>query len=205
MYALRNEVCVSVLNRLSAYLAVMGIPGLLVISFLDSAAVPLAGGPDAVILLLAWHRPAMALWIALAATIGSTLGCMVLYGIGRKGGEKALGRFNPERAARMEQRMRDHGSWLIAASVMAPPPFPTKLVVLAAGVLQIGKGRFAASVFAGRLVRYLLIAYLAARYGDRAAAVIRAHYPTIGILLLGAILLILLIRKLRGRKKPLAV
>jgi membrane protein YqaA with SNARE-associated domain len=62
---------VSVLNRLSQYLAVMGIPGLLLISFLDSAAVPLAGGPDAVIMLLAWHRPALALWIALTATVGS--------------------------------------------------------------------------------------------------------------------------------------
>ena len=37
------------LNRLNNVLLLMGIPGLLAISFLDSAAVPLAGGPDALL------------------------------------------------------------------------------------------------------------------------------------------------------------
>lgn len=192
------------LDGLSKYLAVMGIPGLLAISFLDSAAIPLAGGPDAVILLLAWTRPAMALWIALAATVGSTLGNMVLYGIGRKGGEKALARFHPDRVARMEQKMRNYGAWLVMAAVMAPPPFPTKLVVLAAGVLRVGKARFAVSAFLGRLVRYGLIAYLAARFGDQAAQIIKAHYPTISLILVGAILLILVLRRLISRNRSAA-
>jgi membrane protein YqaA with SNARE-associated domain len=194
-----------ILSRLSQYLAVMGIPGLLLISFLDSAAVPLAGGPDAIIMLLAWHRPTMALGIALAATVGSTLGNLVLYGIGRKGGEKALARFNPERVARIEQRMRTHGFWVTVAAVMAPPPFPTKLVVLAAGVLRIGKGQFAASVFMGRFVRYILIALLAARFGNQTAQIIKAHYPAIFLVLVGAILLFFLIGKLKKRHKLAAV
>ena len=195
----------ALLNSLSKYLAVMGILGLLVISFLDSAAVPLAGGPDAVIMLLAWHRPAMAVWIALAATVGSTLGCLVLYGIGRKGGERALARFNPERAARIEQRMRTYGVWPIFASVIAPPPFPTKLVVLAAGVLRIGKIRFAAAVFAGRFLRYLLVGYLAGRFGDRAALILKGHYPAISLLLIGGIFMVFLIRKLKYKNKPATV
>jgi membrane protein YqaA with SNARE-associated domain len=194
----------SFLNSLSKYLAVMGIPGLLVISFLDSAAVPMAGGPDAVILLLAWQRPAMILWIALAATIGSMCGNLVLYGIGSKGGEKALARFSPERVARMEQRMRDYGVWAVMLSVIAPPPFPTKLVILAAGVLRIGKVRFAFSVFIGRFVRYFLLAMLAARYGNQAMQVIKVHYPAISIVLVGAILLFFIIRIVKNRHKPAA-
>jgi membrane protein YqaA with SNARE-associated domain len=133
------------------------------------------------------------------------LGCLVLYGIGRKGGEKALARFNPERAARIEQRMRQYGVWPIFASVMAPPPFPTKLVILAAGVLRIGKIRFIASVFAGRFVRYLLVSYLAALFGDRAALVLKAHYPTISLILIGGIFMVFLIRKLKDRNKPATV
>ncbi len=190
------------LNRLNEYLVIMGIPGLLFISFLDSAAVPLTGGPDAIILLLAWHRPAMTYLIVLAATVGSTLGCLVLYGIGRKGGEKALSRFNPERTARIERKMQQHGIWAIIASVLAPPPFPTKLVILAAGVLHTGKIRLITGVFAGRLVRYALLGYLAARFGDNAAQVLKAHYPTISLILIGVILLIILIRNLGSRKKP---
>jgi len=180
----------------------MGIPGLLAISFLDSAAMPLAGGPDAVVLLLSWKRPALVLLIALAATVGSTLGCMVLYGIGYKGGEKALSRFSPEKTAWVERKMQEHGTWAIFAAVLAPPPFPTKLVIIAAGVLRAGRWRFAAGVFAGRLVRYTLLGYLGAQFGDGAAEVLKAHYPAVSLALIGGILLIILIRGLRNRSKP---
>jgi membrane protein YqaA with SNARE-associated domain len=188
-----------VLKRLNGYLTVMGIPGLLAISFLDSAAIPITGGPDAIILLLAWKRPALTYLIVLAATIGSTLGCLVLYGIGQKGGEKALLRFNPERIARVKEKMRKHGLWAIVVSVLAPPPFPTKLVILAAGVLRTKRLQFAAGVFAGRLIRYSLIGYLGARFGDRAAQILKDQYPTISIVLVVCILTVLLIRILRKR------
>lgn len=188
------------LSRLNEYLLFLGIPGLLAISFLDSAAVPLAGGPDGVIILLSWRRPAMTLFIVLAAAIGSTLGCMVLYGIGKKGGKKALSRFSPERVAWIEAKMQEYGSWAVFAAVMAPPPFPTKPVILAAGVLQAAKLRFAASVFAGRLVRYSLLGYLGAKFGDDAARIIKARYPEIFLILLGVIALVVLIRYLRNRR-----
>lgn len=190
------------LTRLNRYLIVMGIPGLLAISFLDSAAVPLAGGPDAVIMLLSWKDPRLAYLIGLVATVGSTLGCLVLYGIGRKGGEKALSRFSPERIARIEERMRRHSFWVICGSVVAPPPFPTKLVILAAGVLRTGRWRVSAAVFAGRLVRYTLLAYLAANFGDRAAELLKEQYPTVSMVLIACVLLVVVIRLLRNRRKP---
>jgi membrane protein YqaA with SNARE-associated domain len=188
-----------VLNRLNSFLVIMGIPGLLAISFLDSAAIPLPGGPDAIVLLLAWRRPALTYLIVLAATLGSTLGCLVLHGIGLKGGEKALSRFNPEKIAWVEAKMRRHGLWAIIASVLAPPPFPAKLVILAAGVLRIGRLRFSAGVITGRLIRYSLMGYLAARFGDGAAQVLKEQYPTISLVIIGCILLIILIRTLKNR------
>jgi membrane protein YqaA with SNARE-associated domain len=188
-----------VLTRLNGFLLFMGIPGLLAISFLDSAAVPLAGGPDAIILLLAWKRPALTYLIVLAATIGSTLGCLVLYGIGQKGGEKALSRFNPEKIAWVKRKMQKHGLLAVSASVLAPPPFPTKLVILAAGVLQTGRMRFCAGVFLGRLIRYSLFGYLAAHFGDHAAEVLKHNYPTISLALIGCILLVILIRSFKSR------
>jgi membrane protein YqaA with SNARE-associated domain len=187
------------LNRLNGFLMIMGIPGLLAISFLDSAGIPLPGGPDAIILLLAWKRPALTYLIVLAATLGSTLGCLVLYGIGRKGGEKALSRFNSEKIAWVEAKMRKHGLWAIIAAVLAPPPFPTKLVILAAGVLRTGRLRFAAGVFTGRLIRYSLMGYLAARFGNGAAKVLKEQYPTISLVIIGCILLIILIRTIKSR------
>ena len=189
------------MNYLSEYLTVMGIPGLLFISFLDSALVPLAGGPDAVILLLAGLRPSIFFWIALTATLGSTSGNMILYGIGRKGGEKALSRFSPDRVAQIEQKMRIYGSWAVFGAVLAPPPFPTKLVILAAGVLKTGKIRFAVSVFCGRLIRYTLVAWLAAKFGSRAAEIIKEHSIAAACVLVIVLILALGIHKWRDRRR----
>jgi membrane protein YqaA with SNARE-associated domain len=182
----------------------MGIPGLLVIAFLDSAAIPMPGGPDAVILLLSWQRPAMLPFIVLAASIGSMLGCMVLYGIGRKGGAKALSRFTPEKIAWIEKKMREYGALAVVFAVIAPPPFPTKPVILAAGMLRTGKLRFILSVLVGRLIRYSLVAYLGAKFGDKAAQVLKAHYPVISLALIGGIILIVLVRKMVHRDKSAA-
>lgn len=194
----------SFLNYLSEYLTVMGIPGLLLISFLDSAFVPLAGGPDAVILLLAWQRPTIFIWIALTAAIGSTLGNMILYGIGRKGGEKALTRFSSDRVAQIEQKMRVYGSWAVFGAVLAPPPFPTKLVILAAGVLKTGKLRFGISVFCGRLIRYSLVAWLAAKFGSQAADVIKSNSVAAACVLIAALILALGIHKWLERRQHAA-
>ena len=189
------------LNNLSAYLTVMGIPGLFVIAFLDSALIPLAGGPDLVIIGLAVLRPAIFFWIALTATIGSTLGNMILYGIGRKGGEKALTRFNPQRVAQIEQKMQVYGAWAIFGSVLAPPPFPTKAVILAAGVLKTGKLRFAISVFCGRLIRYSIVAALAAKFGDQAKGIIKENSVAAACVLIAALLLVFGIHKWRDRRQ----
>ena len=202
----------SFISRLNEYLLIMGIPGLLVISFLDSAGVPLPGGPDTVILLpwsallpgavlLAWRRPEMAFLIIIAAAVGSMFGCLFLYGIGMKGGEKALARFSPEKTSRVMKKIRENAVWAVIAAVLAPPPFPTKLIILAAGVSHVGALRFMCSVLAGRLVRYSLIGFLAARYGDRAAQILRAQYPAFFLMLIGISLAILLIRYLRKRQK----
>jgi len=191
---------VNLFYRFNEYLLVMGIPGLLAISFIDSAAVPIAGGPDMVLLLLAWQRPAMVPLIVLAATLGSTLGCLVLYEIGRKGGDKALSRFSAEKKALVEQRMQENATWAIFAAVFAPPPFPTKLVILAAGVLRTAKIRFLVGVLAGRLLRYSLIGCLAAQFGDQAAEIVKSRYPAFSLALIGMVTLFLIIRVLKNRR-----
>ena len=125
---------------------------------------------------------------------------MVLYGIGKKGGKKALSRFSPERVAWIEAKMQEYGSWAVFAAVMAPPPFPTKPVILAAGVLQ--------TLNCGSLRVYLPAGWCAIRSWDiweqNSAtilhSIIKAHYPEIFLILLGVIALVVLIRYLRNRR-----
>jgi membrane protein YqaA with SNARE-associated domain len=189
------------LNRLNASLLFLGIPGLFAIAFGDSAALPLAGGPDALVLLLAWSRPAMVYFIVLAATTGSMLGALVLHGIALRGGERILSRFKAEKIAWAEKKIKTHGTWTVMAGILAPPPFPTKLIVLAAGFLRMSRSRFCMAVFIGRLLRYSLLGYLAVTFGKSAAQVMKEHYPAIFLALAGCVTLLAFIRRLMLRLK----
>jgi membrane protein YqaA with SNARE-associated domain len=187
------------LDRLGQNLMLLGMPGLFLIAFIDSAAVPMVGGPDAVLLLLAWHKPHLFWLSALVAAVGSTLGCMVLYRIGRAGGDLALARFSEQKRNWVKQKLDQNAFAAVFAAVIAPPPFPTKLVILAAGACRMRLPALAAGVFAGRAVRYGLEAWLGARYGNDAAAIIRQHYPVVGAVIAGAIVLFLAISYLRKK------
>ena len=193
----------NLLRSLNKYLLLWGVPGLLGLSFLDSAAVPTGGAPDAVVLVLAWQRPLQIIPIILAAAIGSTLGCLILYRVGRAGGEMALSRFSTEKRAWVKQKLDQNAFVAVAAGVAAPPPFPTKFVILAAGAFRVRQSQFAYGVLAGRLVRYAVLAYLGARFGDKAADVFKEHYSAFALALVAALVLFVLVRRFRNPAKPI--
>jgi membrane protein YqaA with SNARE-associated domain len=94
------------------------------------------------------------LLIIVAAAVGSTLGCLVLYRVGRAGGEMALARFSPEKTAWVKEKLDRNAFMAVAAGVAAPPPFPTKLIILAAGAFRVRQTSFANGVFVGRLCAF---------------------------------------------------
>jgi len=190
---------VQFLDRLNRYLIFLGIPGLFLIALLDSAAVPMAGGPDAAVMLLSWRNPDLLWVIAAAAAVGSTLGCIVLYRIGRAGGEMALARFSEARRSWVREKLDRNAFWAVFAAVMIPPPFPTKPLILASGVFRMRLDRFLIGVLSGRLIRYGMEAYLGAHFGQHAAAVLKARSPMILLGFVAAVLLFLLVRQLRRR------
>jgi len=190
---------VGYLQRLSQNLLMLGIPGLCFIALLDSAAIPMAGGPDAFIILLAWQRPAQFLWIALAASLGSVIGCLILYRIALAGGTVVLASISPKKQEWVKNKIERNAFWAVLLAVIAPPPFPTKPIILAAGVFRVPLTSFTFAVLLGRLVRYTAFAYLAARLGDQTASVIRSHYPIILLALAVIACLVLLSRKLQSK------
>ncbi len=185
-------------------LLALGIPGLFLIAFLDSAGVPLPGGVDAVVLLLAWQQPLLFIWIALAASAGSTLGCLVLYRIGRAGGDRAIRRLDPDKREWVTRRVRDNDIAAMLVAVLAPPPFPAKVFMLAAGVVGMSWTRFAGAIFVGRMIRFTGEAYLAVRLGDRAVETLQEHYPAIGAALALAVIVYLAVKWVRKRRPPQA-
>jgi membrane protein YqaA with SNARE-associated domain len=183
------------LRRLGDYLLLMGIPGLFAIALLDSAALPLVGGPDGLIILLSWQRPGQIPWIVVSAALGSTLGCLILYRIARAGGDVAMRKLAPQKQQWVREKVEKNATWAIFLGVIAPPPFPTKPIIAAAGLFRTPALSFVIPVMAGRLLRYSIVAYLGAKFGNQAAQIIRAHYLAVLAALAGIALGILVTRR----------
>ena len=182
-------------------LLALGVPGLFLIALLDSAGIPLPGGVDVLLLLLAWQQPSQFVLIVLVAATGSTLGCLVLHRIGRTGGERAVRRLGPEKRAWVTRKVRENDVAAMLVAVLAPPPFPTKVFMLVAGIVGMPWTRFAGAIFVGRVVRFTAEAYLAVRLGDRAFETLQRHYPTIGAALALAVFLLVAVKWIRKRRR----
>ena len=189
-----------ILETLKNKLLTLGIPGLLLISFLDSAGVPLPGGADLVVMLLSWQRPAHLFLIAVVAALGSVLGSLVLYHIARTKGDAMMSRFPKDKQDRVKEKFRRNDILAVLVAMLAPPPLPTKLFVLVAGAVRMDWRRFVATLFAGRLIRFLGEAYLAVKLGDRTAETLRQHYPSIAGALAAAVVLYFLMRRFVQRR-----
>src|SRR5262245_59243787 len=181
-----------------------GAPGLFVIAFLDSSFLSL---PEINDLLLIWmvtqHNSRMLLYAA-SATLGSIAGCLVLYYIGRKGGDALVRRrFSSDRAERALNAIQRYGVMSVLIPSLLPPPAPFKIFVLLAGVAEVPVWRFVAAIGIGRGLRYFIEGILAIRYGDAAIAFIGENgkavaYALVVILAVGLAAYVL-VRKARAR------
>ena len=108
--------------------------GLFLIALLDSSFLSFPQVADALVLLQSAHHPARLAIYAGAATVGSILGSLLLFRVGRAGGDAFLVRRFParhvERAVRFYKRF---GIFAVLVPAMLPPPAPLKLFVLLSG------------------------------------------------------------------------
>jgi membrane protein YqaA with SNARE-associated domain len=190
------------LKALQVALLGLGAVGILLIAFLDAGMLPLPGGPDAVVMTLSHlNHHLMPLYVA-AAVVGSTLGCLIPYYLGRKTGAAALRRFDPARIAKVSRLLDQYDLGCVLVGALLPPPFPLKLFLITAGVFRMNVWRFLLALALGRTVRYSLEGWMAVQYGEQAADLFRAHYPWIGLGLALTILVgFLLNRYLHFRKQ----
>ena len=61
--------------------------------------------------------------------------------------------------------------------------------------------KFVNAVFLGRLLRYSLLACLGAQFGDRAADVVKEHFPVFMLTLAAGLILFLVVRYFRSQAK----
>ena len=111
---------------------------------------------------------------ALMAATGSTLGCVLLYFIARKGGEALFHSRTGKHGGAIRHWVERNGFGGMLAAALLPPPTPFKFFVFAAGVFKMPLASFISAIAVARLFRYFGVGYLAVRFGDGALAVSRA-------------------------------
>ena len=168
--------------RIQSLALVFGAPGLFVVAFLDSSVLSLPEVADLLVIWMVTHHPARLPFYVVAATAGSVLGCLLMYFLGKKGGEALCRRrFNSAAVDRVLAAFRRHGIMTVLIPSLLPPPAPFKIFVVLAGVAGISTTRFTTAITVGRGARYLIAGLLAVWYGERALAFIHAHGATVSL------------------------
>ena len=154
----------------------LGGLGLIPLGLLDNSPLPTPGAMDVATLLLSARQPQLWLYYAGMATVGSLVGGFVTYRLARKGGKAALERrFSRRKVDKVCELFERWGFGAIVIPALLPPPVPMVPFLLAAGAMQYPVRKFLVALALGRVARYMLLAYLAARYGRRIIAFIRVH------------------------------
>ena len=152
----------------------LGPPGVFVAAFLDSSFLSLPEINDLLVVTAAATRPSTAWLFVLMATLGSVAGCVVLWWLGRRGGERVLvRRFGAERVGRTRAAFERYEFLALAVPAMLPPPMPFKIFVLSAGVFGVSLRRFTVTILVARGLRYVAWAVFGAVYGEAALAAFR--------------------------------
>ena len=158
-------------------LAKLGFWGVGAVALLDSSSIPVP--MDAILALYVWNDKGHFWLYCLLGAVGSAIGGLVPYGLGRAGGELfLLKRVNRERFERMRTRFENQEFLAMMIPSMLPPPTPWKAFVFAAGVFEMRVGSFMLAVFCGRMVRWMLLSLLVLKLGPDAVGVVEHHALT---------------------------
>ena len=188
------------LMKVKATLITFGAFGIFAIALLDASFLPIPGGTDAVVMTLSHLNHALMPLYVLAAVLGATLGCLFPYWIGFKTGAAALRKFSEEKRERALRLLDRYDTWAMLVGAVLPPPFPFKILLLAAGGFRMNVWRFLFAIALGRSLRFILEGVMAVRYGDQAAQLFKQHYPKIGLGIAAVIVVVFIINTLLKRR-----
>jgi membrane protein YqaA with SNARE-associated domain len=180
------------MSRIVAYVRALtlalGAPGLFLLALLDSSILSLPEAVDLLLIVMIARDPSLFAYLVITATIGSWLGCVVLYVIGRKGGDAlVLKRFASARVEKTMETFQRYGVMAVLIPSMLPAPAPFKVFVLLAGAAGITVSKFSIAILIGRGLRYVILGLLAYEFGDRAIAYMHERGTELSLVIVGAL------------------
>jgi len=159
----------------------LGMPGLFLMSALDSSFLVLPFGNDLLLIALVSSNRDSLIWIAyvVVSALGSVLGVLVIDLLMRKAGEKGLERFVSERKVeRWKKKLENKLGITVFVATLLPPPFPFTPVIMTASALQCSRQKLLIAVFVGRLIRFAVEGILALYFGRQLIAYINSDAVT---------------------------
>ena len=189
-------------EKIVAFAGGLGAPGLFLISFLDSSVLTFPVINDLLLIELSIQHPARMPVYALLATLGSMLGCVLLFYLAEKGGEALFHKHAGDRAQAIHKWVVKNGFGGMLIAALLPPPTPFKVFVVAAGVFEVPMLSFASAITLARAVRYFGIGYLAIRYGRDAMPYLMHHKLNVTLLLMGLALVSYVLSRVILRRRP---
>jgi membrane protein YqaA with SNARE-associated domain len=174
---------------------------LFTIAFAESSFFPVP--PDVLLIPLALARPSWALLFAAVATIGSTLGGILGFYIGEKGGRPLLQRFfKPDKVNLVQGYYRRYDVWAIGMAGFTPIPY--KLFSISAGALGLDLKRFVLASIVGRGGRFFLVGLGILIFGEPLKAFLEDYFDlaaiVFAVLFIGGFYAINLLARRRARQ-----
>jgi membrane protein YqaA with SNARE-associated domain len=149
-----------------AFLKTLGAWGVFILATIDSVAIPIP--LDALVAGYVYSNPHLAWLYCIAGAVGSAVGCLVPYGLGRAGGEFfLLKRISEARLQRIRDRFEKQEFVALMVPAMLPPPTPFKLFVFSAGVFEMRLPAFLLAIVSGRLIRFSVLSVLTVIFGPQ--------------------------------------
>jgi membrane protein YqaA with SNARE-associated domain len=150
-----------------------------VISFAESSFFPIP--PDPLLIALSLGRPRRALYFAAICTLGSILGGMLGYWIGRTLWATVSGFFfasvpgvTPENFALVQNLYQQYDFWAVFLAGFTPLPY--KVFTLASGVFEISFPIFVIASTISRGARFFILAGLVFYFGPQIQGFIDRHF-----------------------------
>lgn len=193
------------MKALLASLVAMGPAGLFLLAILDGAGLPVPGGVDVLVVILASRDPGYPYQIAAFAVAGSVIGNLILFSIARKGGHFYLDKRTASGGgARFRKWFHHYGLLTVFISALVPlPVMPVKAFVLCSGALGSGIAAFVAVFLLARVLRYCALAYLGSQMGDQAMLYLKHNVWNLVAIAAGLFVVLYLVIKVADRiRKP---
>lgn len=171
--------------------------GLFIVAFAESSFFPIP--PDIILIPLVLMNPAFALYYAAICTIGSALGSIFGYYIGKKGGRPVLKKLVSEkRVKNVEDYYNKYGTWAVGIAAFSPIPF--KIFTIASGILKFSWLKVFLVSLVSRGARFFLEAFVLMVWGKEIIGFLIIYFEIATILIILIIVVVYIIYRKLSRK-----